>query len=103
MNLMEDIVEYYNEETENFLRAFESGEKEFAMSFDKNILYIVEVMGEAEDSTQNDRKFDVVVKEVRILGRLFGVVKSGEQVKIEIYNPGYERWVRAYDLKPFER
>jgi hypothetical protein len=88
--------------TKAFFEHYNAGEKIFTMSFDNGIVYKVKVLGMALEYTTNDPKMDVEVIGIEITGTQRGKVNakwSDDKVVFELYNIGYKRWVRCYDLK----
>jgi hypothetical protein len=93
----------FEEGTSKFFEHYNAGERIFTMSFDTGIVYKVKVLGMAMEYTTNDPKMDVEVVGIEITGVQRGKLSakwSNDKVVFELYNIGYKRWVRCYDLKP---
>ena len=87
------IVKAIDAGIKRFMNAYNNGQRLFKMSFDHGVVYTVKIIGEAKESQQYDPKFDVEVVKVEI------TAYRGRPI---IYEVGFQRWVRAYDLKPIQ-
>jgi len=98
VDLTSVLMKYANDKHEEFMNAYNSGQREFKMSFDRGVVYTVKVLGESKESDEFDPKYDVIVVGINIEPSVYNWDAWEKFNAPEYYPIGYRRWVRTYDL-----